>query len=39
MEGMVGKFVVSRMIENGRKLTELCTENKLSAKYVFFKHP
>ena len=41
MEGVVGKFGVSGMNENGRKLIEPCMEKKLSLGNIFFEkgHP
>ena len=34
--GVAGKFGVSGVNENGRKLTEMCTEKRLSVGNTFF---
>ena len=36
VEGVVGKFGVSGVTENGRKLIEMCTEKRLSLGNTFF---
>ena len=37
VEGVVGKFGVSGVNENGRKLIEMCTEKKLGLGNTFFE--
>ena len=36
MEGVIGKFKVPGLNENGRKLIELCTEKRMTVEEAFF---